>query len=125
MEFFQFRRGHVPFPSSSPGEFFFLSSAISFLLFLASFCSFLRATTIPAELTSFFLSPSRSGRSSSSSRSSCKDRPIRSKAETDEGSSLVTVFRRLSGHFRRPLLKLEACLTPILSNSSQTSSIST
>ena len=27
-----------------------------FLLFLASFCSFLRATTIPAELTSFFLS---------------------------------------------------------------------
>ena len=48
-------------------------------------------------------------------RSSCEDRQTEAAARARRSC----VFRRFSGHFRRPLLELKACLTSIFSNSSK------
>ena len=116
-----------PFPSSSfPGDFPFLLPR-----FLSSswlhFCSFLRdhqnTTDHPpaARPCSFcFSSPIKPKQQQQQQQKQLQEqRQNRGRQRQLKGDRRSCIFRPFSGHFRRLSLKLEACLTPIFSNSSQ------
>ena len=110
-----------PFPSSSPGDFFsfFSRDFLSFSWLISAF--FRRATTHPAELASFFLSITIKPKQQQQQQQEQlqEQRQNRGGQRQLKGDRRSCIFRPFSGHFRRLSLKLEACLTPIFSNSSQ------